>query len=144
VRRKFLIAAAALCLPAACVAPNIPPTAAPDGGPGVGPCPVRSAGNWRAWIDLMPGAKRTLNVVGQVTAPSGGYRVWIERGGLLEIHPPVQQMILRTEPPSGPATAALVTHDVQASFPSSDTPGSVVVLCGGATLAVISPVGAAH
>jgi hypothetical protein len=134
--RKIVIASALLPLSSACVA--IDPI------PADGPCPVTSAGNWRAWVDLMPGAKQTLNVVGQVTVPSGGYRVWLERGGLQEIHPPVQQMILRAQPPSGGATGALVTHEVQASFPATANYGAVVVRCGSDIIAEIRPVGAAH
>lgn len=109
--RNKLAAAAILAASGACVGP----------GPSVptGPCPVANAGGWRAFVDVMPGVKPTLNVVGRVTAPTGGYRVGLERGGLQEIHPPVQEVVLRAEPPSGGATQAVVTHDVQASFPAS-------------------------
>ena len=133
---KPLIIGAILALASGCAAPIA--AVAP------GPCPVADAGGWRAFVDVMPGAKQTLNVVGRVTAPTGGYRVWLERGALQEINPPVQEVVLRAQPPTGPATQALVTHDVQASFPAEGRYGAVLVRCGSQILTEIRPVGLAH
>ncbi|HEV2080324.1 MAG TPA: hypothetical protein VGR19_10585 [Allosphingosinicella sp.] len=133
--RKAVAVALLAALPAACVAPEVPAPA--------GPCPVVSAGAWRAFVDVMPGVKSTLNVVGKVTAPSGGYRIRLERGNLQEIHPQVQEVILRAEPPTGGATDALVTHDVSLSLPAQGRYGAVIVRCGSGVLAEIRPVGVA-
>jgi hypothetical protein len=113
--------------------------------PGTGPCPVADAGGWRAWVNRMPGPDRPkLWVTGRVTAPTGGYRVWLELGPVQEIHPPIQQVLVRAQPPSGPATQSIVTHDVSASFEAMPEYGAVTIRCGSQVLADIRPVEQAH
>lgn len=109
-------------------------------------CPILSSADWAAWVNAMPGpdARPKLIVTGRVTVPTGGYRVTLEQGPLQEIHPPVQQMILRARPPSGGATQALVTHEVRAELPALDRYGSVTIRCGSATLAGITDVQRAY
>lgn len=109
-----------------------------------GPCPVADAGGWRAWVDLMPGAETKLWVTGKVTAPTGGWRISLERGPVQEIDPPVQIVEVRAKPPSGGATQALVTHELHGSFPPLRRYGGVTIRCRGETLADIRRVEEAH
>ena len=110
-----------------------------------GPCPVANAGGWRAWVDLMPGPDRPrLWVTGKVSAPTGGWSFELEPGPIQESYPAVQQIILRASPPAGPATQALVTHELQDSFPYPPEIGAVTVRCGNAVLAAIRTVERAH
>ncbi len=125
----FPIAAAAL---AGCA------TAAP---PADGPCPVSATEGWRAHVNAMPGTEPPRLVVsGRVTVPTGGWRLDLERGPVREIHPPVQEVILEAEPPSGGATQAIVTHQVTQSFPALPRYGAVIVRCGSDVLAEIGPI----
>ena len=109
------------------------------------PCPVASAGGWRAWVDLMPGTERPkLWVTGKVTAPTGGWSFAIERGPIQEIYPAVQEIILRSFPPAGPATQAVTTYDVQGQVAHEQEIGTVTVRCGSEILAGITNVGRAY
>ena len=109
------------------------------------PCPVAGAGGWRAWVDLMPGPERPkLWVTGKVTAPTGGWSFAIERGPIQEIYPAVQQIILRSFPPTGPATQAVTTYDVQGHVAYDQKIGTVTVRCGSEVLASIPNVRRAH
>ena len=128
--------ALALPLAGACVAE--PP---PDN---LRECPIVSSGDWRAWVNAMPGTQRRLLVTGRVTVPTGGYRVRLELGAVQEIHPPIQQVELIAQPPSGGASQAIVTHDVRGEFKALPDDGAVTVRCGSATLAEIRPVPIAH
>ena len=129
---KLVILPAALLALAGCAAP------AASGG---GACPILSSSGWRAWVDAMPGGDRPrLWVLGQVTVPTGGYRLSLRRGAIQEIDPPVQEVILVVEPPTGGATQAVVTHDVRQDFDAEPRYGAVVVRCGKDILADIRPV----
>ncbi len=109
-------------------------------------CPILSSTDWAAWVNAMPGpvARPKLIVTGRVTVPTGGYRVTLQQGPLQEIHPPIQQMILRAQPPSGGATQAVVTHEVRAELPALESYGSVTIRCGSSTLASITDVERAY
>ena len=133
--KSLFPAAAALAL-AACA------TAAPHPG---GACPITSSEGWRAYVDAMPGPRRPrLVVTGRVTVPTGGWRLALELGPTREIDPAVQEVILRAQPPSGPASQAMVTHEVTGTFQALPRYGAVVVRCGSGTIAEISPVPTAH
>ncbi|MDP8993971.1 MAG: hypothetical protein M3N07_03155 [Pseudomonadota bacterium] len=109
--------------------------------PDDGACPIAASEGWRAWIDAMPGPEpQRLIVTGRVTVPTGGWRLSLELGPTREIDPPVQEVVLRAEPPTGGATQAIVTHEVTGRFRALPRYGAVVVRCGGETLAEISPV----
>jgi hypothetical protein len=147
-------AAGLLALAAACTGPDDPVSHAP-GDPVPLPrqvrlpapdCPILSSADWAAWVNAMPGpdARPKLIVIGRATVPTGGYRVTLEQGPLQEIHPPVQQMILRAQPPSAGATQAVVTHEVRAELPALDRYGSVTIRCGSSTLASITDVERAY
>jgi hypothetical protein len=129
-------AAAALAL-AACVTP------VPERGGRA--CPIASSEGWRAYVDAMPAPGRPrLVVTGRVTVPTGGWRLALVLGPTREIHPPVQEVMLRAEPPSGSASRAMVTHEVTGTFHALPSYGGVVVRCGRDVIAEISPVGVAH
>ncbi|HEV2746901.1 MAG TPA: hypothetical protein VGW34_06345 [Allosphingosinicella sp.] len=93
----------------------------------------------------MPGPERPkLIVTGKVTVPTGGYRLSLEQGPLLELHPPIQHVLLSVRPPSEGATQAVVTHEVRGEFPALDAYGAVTVKCGPEVLAEIRPVARAY
>ena len=132
---KSLFPAAALAL-AACATPAPQPA---------GVCLIASSEGWRAYVDAMPGPERPrLVVTGRVTVPTGGWRLELVLGPTRESDPPVQEVILRADPPAGPATQAIVTHEVTETFRALPRYGAVVVRCGGEVVAEISPVDTAH
>ncbi|HXH52131.1 MAG TPA: hypothetical protein VNH53_01710 [Sphingomicrobium sp.] len=130
--------AAAAAMLAACESYPVP-------GP-VGGCPITSSDSWNAWVNAMPGpgARPTLIVTGRVTTPTGGYQPALQLEQVAESHPVQVFVRLHPNPPAGPATQALVTHDVRGQWPMSPPVGSVTVRCGNQVLARISPVETAH
>lgn len=109
-------------------------------------CPILGSSDWAAWVNAMPGpgSRPTLIVTGRVTVPTGGYAPAMEAGPVQEIHPPIQIMLLRPNPPLGGATQAVVTHEVRAEAPALDVYGAVTVRCGSVTLADIRNVERAY
>ena len=103
------------------------------------PCNIAGSSDWRAFTEA-DGKSRRLVVTGSVTVPTGGHHVTLERGYVQRLDPPRQQVILRSIPPDGPATQALVTHRVSEGFPAVKDLGGVTVRCGDKILAVIEPV----
>jgi hypothetical protein len=91
-----------------------------------------------------PDARPTLIVTGRVTVPTGGFTPLLEAGPVQEIHPPVQIVILKPNPPRGGATQAVMTHEVRAQAPALDVYGSITIRCGSATLAEINNVERAY
>ena len=106
-------------------------------------CDAAASGSWTAQIESyrtdhgVPLTRYNLVVAGEVTVPSGGYRVWLEEGPLLDIEPRTQQILVRTDPPNEGATMALVAHKVRGAFPAKKNVGEVVVRCGDGTVAVV-------
>jgi hypothetical protein len=89
----------------------------------------------------MPGPGRPkLIVVGKVRVPGEGRQVTLQVGPTREIHPPVQEVMVRVTAPAGASTGALVEHDVRVEMPALDTYGAVVVRCGSRVLATIGDV----
>ena len=103
------------------------------------PCHIAGSSDWRAFTEA-DGKGRRLVVTGTVTVPTGGHHVTLERGYVQRLDPPHQQVILRSVPPDGPATQALVTHHVSEGFEAVKNLGGVTVRCGDRILAVIDPV----
>jgi hypothetical protein len=91
-----------------------------------------------------PGARPTLIVTGKVTVPTGGYQPALLLEHVAESYPVQVMTRLHPNPPAGPATQAVVTHDVRGQWAMADPVGSVTVRCGGEVLARISPVETAH
>ena len=78
-----------------------------------------------------------LVVSGTVQVPTGGFTLSIAPGSLLRLAPPVQQVILRTNPPEGMATQAITEQRVTGSVPFDGRAKSVSIRCGDATIASI-------
>jgi hypothetical protein len=109
-------------------------------------CPIVDSSGWAAWVNAMPGpnARPTLIVTGKVTVPTGGYRFAWRDMRVMESYPVQVAVDLEAIPPAGPATEALVTHDVRGQWPISPPVGSMTVRCGTRVLARIAPVETAH
>lgn len=149
---RFLSSCVALALAACGPAPYAPyPPQSPQQPMSTYPpqkadCPIIGSSGWAAWVNAMPGpnAQPSLIVTGRVTVPTGGYRFAWRDMRVMESYPVQVVVELQPIPPSGPATQALVTHEVRGQWPMSPPVGSLTVTCGGRTLAAISPVETAH
>ena len=130
--------ALASCAPVPADAP-----APPGGGP---ECPIAGSSDWAAWVNAMPGpnARPTLIVSGKATVPTGGYRFAWRDMRVMESYPVQVAVDLQAIPPAGPATQAVVTHEVRGEWPISPPVGSVTVHCGDRVLARIAPVETTH
>ena len=139
---KLLLLAAALSL-GSCAAV---PAAAPQRPAGSMDCGITGSSGWAAWVNAMPGpnARPTLIVTGKATVPTGGYRFAWRDMRVMESYPVQVAVDLQAVPPAGPATQAVVTHDVRGQWPISPPVGSVTVRCGDTVLGRISPVETAH
>lgn len=121
--------------------------AGPPPPPATGACPILGSSGWAAWINAMPGpgSRPALIVTGQVTVPTGGYQPVLLLEHVAESYPVQVTARLHPNPPAGPATQVVVTHEVRGQWPSVEAPvGSVTVRCGGQVLARIAPVETAH
>lgn len=136
------------------VSSDDPTSQAPSPSPLPGPkavapnrdCPVVGSSDWMAHVDAMPGPNDNprLIVSGKVTVPTGGYRVALRMGQVAESYPVQVTVHLDAQPPAGPATQALVTHDVRGSWPSEERVGSVTIRCGKRVLARLDGIETAH
>lgn len=125
------------------VEPYPPGQAYPPGAP-VDACPIESSRNWRASvIPATDSASRaTLILTGTVVAPTGGYRMEFVPNLTVLRSQPVQVIArLLPIPPQGPATQALVTHDLRWQWPLTGPVGSVTIRCGTRELARIPVAG---
>ena len=117
--------------------------ALPDKGPLYSPCKAISTRDWSAYVEVTPQGvlwdpdDPVLVVSGTVEVPSGGYDLSIQPGGLMQLDPPVQQVILRTAPPEGMATQAITEQQVTGSVPWDGRAKSVSIRCGDGTIAAI-------
>lgn len=156
-----MIAAAAALLLASCDTMGYPPSdpygepapypgdPLPPSGPyspagPVNACPIESSRDWRATVTAPagPDARPMLVVSGTVVAPTGGYRMeFVPNLTVLRSYPVQVIARLLPIPPQGPATQALVTHDVRWQWPLTGPVGSVSIRCGTQTLARVAPVG---
>ena len=102
--------------------------------------------DFAAWVNAMPGpnARPKLIVTGKVATPAGGYRIRFDALTVMESYPVQIIADLIVTPPDGPATQAVMTHDVRGEWPSEEKVGAVTVRCGARTIARISPVETAH
>ena len=126
--------------------PAPPPTPAPNPPPNRSDCPIVGSSDWAAFVNAMPGpnARPKLIVTGKVRTPTGGYTVGLRLGPVAESHPVQVTVRLHATPPDGPASQAIVTHDVRGSWPMSPPVGSVTIRCGSQVVKRISPVETAH
>jgi len=109
-------------------------------------CHAVGSSDWTAHVERIPDhhnrpiLKPTLIVTGKVIVPSEGYSVSLDLGPVRKLDAPVQQILVRTEPPAGPAGQALTTEDVRGAFPALKRYGAVTIRCGDGTLAIIKPI----
>ena len=132
------------CAPA--LTPDPPMPLDPAGGPVRTACPIVNSSGWAAWVNAMPGpnARPTLIVTGKVTVPTGGYRFAWRDMRVMESYPVQVAAALEVIPPAGPASPAVVTHDVRGQWPISPPVGAMTIHCGDRVLARIAPVETAH
>lgn len=123
------------------------PIAGPPPPAGIAPadCPVVQSHGWQAWINAMPGpnANPSLILTGTVVTAAGGYRLAFEPLQFRDGGPPLAFATLyaATDSSAEPGT----THDVRWTWPIGQRQvASLVVRCGGRTLAEIPSVGVAH
>ena len=135
---KLLLLASAFAL-GSCAA--VPP-GAPQDPAGPLECAIIGSSGWAAWVNAMPGpnARPTLIVTGKVTVPTGGYRFAWRDMRVMESYPVQVAIELDAIPPAGPATQAVVTHDVRGQWPIDPPVGALTVRCGDMVLVRIAPV----
>ena len=123
--------------------PSPPAPAPPPAQPGG--CAIVRSSDWNAVVNAMPGpnSRPALIVTGEVVTATGGYRPVLRLG---QVNGSPARVIVRLDPrpPSGPASQALVTHEVRGRFAVTPPVASVTVRCGGRVLARISPVETAY
>lgn len=124
--------------------PPSPP--APDDDRPNPDCPIVKSGDWHAHVDNMPGPNDNprLVVSGNVTVPTGGYKVALRMGQVAESYPVQITVYLDATPPSGMATQALVTHKVRGSWRSEERVGAVTIRCGSRVLTRLSNIETAY
>jgi hypothetical protein len=107
------------------------------------PCKAMATSDWSAYVEVAPQGvlwdpdDPVLVVSGTVQVPTGGFELSIEAGGLMQLEPPVQQVILRTTPPEGMATQAITEERVTGSVKWDGRAKSVSIRCGDGTIASI-------
>ena len=139
VRSRVPIAAALIALGAGgCVVP------VPE--PYYSRCDALGSSDWKAEVQVFlsthpkPVRTRRLVVTGRVQVPTGGYSVSLERGPVARLDPPVQQLMVHTTAPAGPATQAVTTHRVRIEVPALRRYGAVEIRCGDGVVARITDV----
>ena len=109
-------------------------------------CHAVGSSGWSAHVERIPDHhnrpiyKPTLIVSGQVTVPSEGYSVSLDLGPVRKLDGPVQQILVRTEPPSEPAARTLTTVDVRAAFPALKRYQAVYIRCGDGILGIVKSI----
>jgi hypothetical protein len=107
------------------------------------PCKAMETRDWSAYVEVAPQGvlwdpdDPVLVVSGTVQVPTGGYELAIEPGPVVNLEPPVQQVILRTIPPEGMASQAITEEKVTGSVPFDGRAKSVSIRCGDGTIAAI-------
>jgi hypothetical protein len=107
------------------------------------PCKAIETRDWSAHLEVSKEGifpfptEVALVVSGTVTVPTGGYELAIDKGPLVALEPPVQQVLLRTTAPDGMATQAITEERVRGSMPFDKRAKSVAIRCGDATIARI-------
>ena len=124
--------------------PGYPPGQGYPPGAPVDACPIHSSRDWRASvIPATDSASRpTLVLTGTVVAPTGGYRMeFVPNLTVLRSYPVQVIARLLPIPPQGPATQALVTHDLRWQWPLTGPVGTVTIRCGTQDLAQVRVAG---
>ena len=145
-----MLAMLAACQPASPVAPDTPVSSdmpvRPEAPFAPTPdCPILGSSDWAAWVDDMPGPNKQpmLMVSGKVRVPTGGYELALRLDRIAESYPVQVTVMLVVVRPAGPATQAIVTHDLNGTFPVPPPVGSVTIRCGGQAIARITDIATA-
>ena len=120
---------------------NPEPSAA--AAPALKACPIIESGDWKAWINRMPGVgvTATLIVEGQVTLPTPGYTITLTAGRADRSMHPVQQLILEALPPSGQVAKVLTPQTARIDTPAiAGKYKAVQIVCGGNVIAEINDI----
>jgi hypothetical protein len=135
----------AACQPAASRTPEGPVSSGmpvPPGAPfaPTPDCPILGSSTWAAWVDAMPGpgSHPTLVVTGKVEVPTGGYQLALRLDNAAE-----HVVRLEATPPSGPATQAIITHDVHGNWSVESPVDAVTIRCGRQVIGVITEIATA-
>lgn len=121
----------------------LPGCATPRGTPLYSSCKALATRDWSAHVEvekeaLFPFPEEAMLVVGgTVQVPTGGFALALDKGPLVRIDPPVQQVILRTTAPEGMATQALTEQRVVGRVPFDRRAKAVAIRCGDAIIAEI-------
>jgi hypothetical protein len=119
------------------VTPEVTPT------PETAACDVLQSRDWAAWVNKMPGPDMApkIHVTGKVDVRSGGYTFAWEEGPLDRSATPALRLKLVPKAPDGMATMAISTEEVKYEAPALGTGyRSVIISCGGTTLAEIAEI----
>jgi hypothetical protein len=109
-------------------------------------CHALGASGWTALVDYIPDHhnrpiyKPTLMVSGRVTMPGQGYAVSLDLGPVQKLDAPVQQILVRTDAPSGPPSGGKRDVFVRGAFPALKHYGAVTIRCGDGIIGIIKPV----
>lgn len=71
--------------------------------------------SWEAWNNLMPGAGKTIHVIGKVRVNSGGWTATLSKRVPQGINPEILLLDLKVTPPTGPVTAPVLDLPVEFS-----------------------------
>ena len=145
-KRLLFVSALALVACAPTPAPIEPPPLKPAGDPLSAGCPILGSSDWAAWVNAMPGpnARSSLIITGKVTVPTGGYQFTWADIQVMRSDPVQVTVELQVTAPTGPATQAILTHDLRGRWPMTPPVGSLTVYCGGQVLVRIAPVETAY
>jgi len=154
--RLVLAAAASSLVLAACQSmpwskADAPSAAPPESGvpvevtptPETAACDVLQSRDWAAWVNKMPGPDMApkIHVTGKVDVRSGGYTFAWEEGPLDRSATPALRLKLVPKAPDGMATMAISTEEVKYEAPAlAGGYRSVIISCGGTTLAEIAEI----
>ncbi len=105
-------------------------------------CPILDSSDWAVLIDDMPGINKqpTMMVSGKVRVPTGGYKLALRLDRIAESYPVQITVMLDVTRPKGPATQAIVTHDVHGEFPVPPPVGAITIRCGRQVIGVITEI----
>ena len=120
-----------------------PVTAEASTAPETAACDVLGSRDWAAWVNKMPGpgAAPRIHVTGKIDVRSGGYTFAWEEGPLDRSATPALRLKLVPKAPDGMATMAISTEEVKYEAPAlASGYRSVIISCGGTTLAEIAEI----
>ncbi|HEY1606293.1 MAG TPA: hypothetical protein VGF77_11935 [Allosphingosinicella sp.] len=108
-------------------------------------CHALGSSDWDAHVERIPDhhnrpvLKPILLVSGKVIVP-GGTSASLDLGPVQKLDAPVQQILVRTDPPGGKAAQAPTIVEVRGRFPALKRYGAVIIRCGDGTMAIVKPI----